>query len=773
MTGRIGNNWWVFDPPYYLVALPLIFLLSSAALAAGEARPQIAKAEIGFGGHYKLGYWTPLSVTVSGLAEKETCTLEVTVPDSDGAPTQFTQAISVASHQPLSVRLYVKIGRATGDMTVAVRNEGQIVARRTFDLAGGELLPAMPSDAWLVLTLGRTQHLAATLAADKAFHASGGEVVAVEDAAQLPTEWYGYEGVDAVLISGTAAGLDKLLSDPAESKNRVPGATPQKSTVDASGTLPQPPKLRPLDKWLRRGGTVIVTAGTHAEKLLSPGSALSHWIPGAFDRLMSLTTSGALEKASGVESPLETLTEGEPLRLDAARLKSLSGSVLAYSGSRATDLPLIVQRAFGFGRVLFLAVDLDEPIFGRWSGTGPLLAGLFMPRRGGADAETTSLRGEVTHTGYDDLSGQLRASLDQFQPQGVSILPFWLLLVLLMSYVALLGPGDYFFLSRVLRRRMELTWLTLPLLILAASGGAYGLARWLKGDELRVNQMDVVDYDSIKADGVASRRATTWFTIFSPHSQAYNLSLRPVSEADNTTAKGSDKPSEDVLLSWLGLPGPALGGMESRAIAPIGSRPYQFAPGLNALVDVPIAVWSTKSFVARWTPEAEAPLAAAIWPSQSGLEGYLSGSVTNRSPLTLENCVLLTGRWAYRLGTLAPGQQLQIRDDLGPRSVASHIRAPREADEAYDRYSLSSARIIELMTFYQKVGGADYTRLKHRYESLVDLSDQLEQEDRAVLLAFSRSPAAEPQDGHRPLVESATGRTAVYRVIVPIVQKER
>ena len=61
--------------------------------------------------------------------------------------------------------------------------------------------------------------------------------------------------------------------------------------------------------------------------------------------------------------------------------------------------------------------------------------------------------------GYTDLSGQLRSSLDKFT--GVKVIPFALVAMMIVGYILLIGPGDYFLLKKVFRR-MEWTWFTFP-----------------------------------------------------------------------------------------------------------------------------------------------------------------------------------------------------------------------------------------------------------------------------------------------------------------------
>ncbi|NIP85701.1 MAG: hypothetical protein GTO03_09115, partial [Planctomycetales bacterium] len=146
-------------------------------------------------------------------------------------------------------------------------------------------------------------------------------------------------------------------------------------------------------------------------------------------------------------------------------------------------------------------------------------------------------------------------------------------------------PGDYFFLRRW-ARRMELTWLTFPLLILAACAGVYYLAGWAKGDRLRVNQISLVDVDL--ADG--QYRGTSWFTLFSPRTEVYELALRCT-----LPARPNSPVEPAALVAWLGLPGNALGGMQSLAAAPQVEAAYQMLGPQGRITGLPIPIWSTRA----------------------------------------------------------------------------------------------------------------------------------------------------------------------------------
>ena len=140
-----------------------------------------------------------------------------------------------------------------------------------------------------------------------------------------------------------------------------------------------------------------------------------------------------------------------------------------------------------------------------------------MPTGHGEESEENTA---MMHFGYSDLAGQLRSALDRFG--GVRLAPFWLVAALIVAYLLLIGPGDYFFLRKVVGR-MGWTWLTFPLVVLLVCLGAYILAYRLKGDQIKVNQADLVDVDA--ASGLM--RGATWLNVFSPRMESFDLAIRP------------------------------------------------------------------------------------------------------------------------------------------------------------------------------------------------------------------------------------------------------
>ncbi len=134
-----------------------------------------------------------------------------------------------------------------------------------------------------------------------------------------------------------------------------------------------------------------------------------------------------------------------------------------------------------------------------------------------------------------------------------------------------------------------------------------------KAASCAANRVDLIDFDA-ESQRV---RGTSWANLFSPQSAAYDLSLDP-----SAAVPLANSPPQS-LFSWMGLPGDGFGGMNpTSANVPMFTLPYDFAPHLDALKRVPIAIWSTKPFVGRWWAESAPPIEAKLFD-----DGRLAGTI--------------------------------------------------------------------------------------------------------------------------------------------------
>jgi hypothetical protein len=711
-----------------------------AQSATGQsAGPQIADCRIGFRGQYKAGFWSPLWVDVRGSGLEGT-RIEVTAIDSDGVPTIVAKDVSPANAaaDPLTTTLlYTKIGRRDSPLRVSLMKGNEVLDRTTFEpgpLAGdGRILPGLPATSELLVTCGAHPIGLAEALGNR--ETGDGElarrIVHLNQVAELPTEWYGYSAVDTLVLSaGDVELFEALAADEA--------------------------RLAAITEWIELGGRLVLLCGRPAPQLIGPSGPLADLVPGRLVDVVELTQSSELEQFAQSDVPI--LTRHSRINLPVARLADVTGRIVAFAGRQPTDLPLVVRAPRGFGEIVFAGVDLDQPPLAEWRGRPALLRAL-------ARLGTTPLEDSIRPSpklatfGYNDLAGALRQRLGRSFPS-VATVSFSAIALISIGYLLVLGPLDYFVIHKLLGRPL-LAWVTFPLIVLATSGGAYWLAEDNRGNQ-HVNQLELVDVDLT----TGRARGTYWATLYSPRSQRYDLSLAVRLLGREPTNK------PETLLSNLGLPGAGVGGTQAVSRDwEISGTDYQLADDLSEMNGVPIQVASTKSLIGRW----QAPVGALVDSLlTTDLDGLLKGSLVNHSGAAWTDALLLYGGWAYRLGNVPDAAQVEVGQQLDPmRARAQLARLARgrgeggvfEADEA------SLAQVLQVMMFYEMIGGYGFAGLPDRYEAFCDLSSLLDL-GRAILVVRIDRQGSELVDRRPnvPLGEETDSRLVVYRFVLPVME---
>ncbi len=565
------------------------------------------------------------------------------------------------------------------------------------------------------------------------------QVVELNRVADLPTDWFGYDAVDVFVISAAKGDLCRELA------------------ADAK-------RFDALARWVELGGRLVVMCdGDAGKELLVAGGPLARLAPGKLAETVRLADTGPLEHFSGASAPI-SIAPGAVLRVP--RFEDVDGVIEVSGSQKVSDLPVVVRSARGFGEITFAGVDFSQPLLADWSGRGSFLQALLRPylsATGPGDATQ-----HLVTRGYNDLGGALR---QQLGGSFSSIVPigFAAVAALAILYIAFLGPFDYLLVNRWLRRPW-VAWVTFPIIVLAFCGGAMSLAAWRNGGAVpHANRLELVDVDTI----AGRARGTLWTTIYSPAARRFDLS-----------AKGPELPTDtrqgkELLLSWWGLPGTGIGGMQSGGIdLGIVRNGYYYGPQRRSLQGVPILASATKSLVSRWT----SPVSPMIDADLTDRDGLATGSITNRSRFPLKNVRLLFGSWAYRLSDLSDGKRIDVGEQLSPRKVKTIVThdalgeagAARGTTEGqvFSAEKASAKEILSLMMFYEAAGGYGFAHLPNRFQAYCDLSRTLEL-GRAILVAEGPAPVAQ-------LVDEATGAalgdkqdefTVLYRFVLPVKRR--
>jgi hypothetical protein len=700
-------------------------VVSLALLAgtAGAAEPLVTVENIwvGFNNNYKLGTWTPVRVDLQAGPQDFQGALEVIVPDDDGTPTSVFRPVSIPARQTLSFPAYVRPGTRDVEFRVAVRNEGpggRVLARGV----GQQVYTQIETAQSLILTLGNPRgvdeipKLPGFVSEDRP--TQNAVVVTSVQPTALPATWYGYEAVNLVVLDANDREVLRALSQRGEG----------------------------LRQWVRHGGHLVIAIGSNWQEVND--SPLRDLLPAVPVGRQPLADLGAVESFVGAENKPITPPGSPPVQVTQFELvpaRDARGLDSTASG------PILVRGHYGFGLVTVVGLDVDSRPFADWVLKNQFWARLLDLRPPSSGAAVGGPSAAILQQNVSDVATLLHSNLEAFQ--GVKLVPFGWVAFFVFLYILLIGPGDYFFLKKVVKR-MELTWISFPLIVVLVSVLAYLGAYAVKGTQMRINKVDAIDLN--QSDGLM--RGTTWFTVFSPQNRDYNLSLgllpldRPAATSPGSPGAAETaapvNPPDSVLMSWFGAPETSFGGMgNSGGFGGAGSG-YRYA-SLNrqdgqinhygppeTLSGVRVPIWSTKSATARWLAPAVTAVDADLQISGGD---RLAGTLTNRLNVPLRDAYLVHGKYAYRLGDLAPGEVKSLAT-ASDRTLAGYIESLNRALPRVQPWQLgnqpvevSRASLIRFLMFASSLEGRP-GNLASNLLSDLDLTSQLAL-DRPMLVA--------------------------------------
>ncbi len=710
--------------------------LASVAVAQSAAAPlAVQSATVGIGNKAKAGFWTPIWLDLKAGPSGARGRLEIVVPDGDNIPVIYDDPnqpdLAIAAGQDHRILRYAKLGPIAAPIRVQLRSDsfekgGRVVWSQL--LAGPATRLAATQE--LIVGIGPDLDLPAALAGIKRTADVSLASVQIDAASKLPDRWWGYEGVDCVVL----ATSDKAVLDGFSADQR-----------DA------------LFTWLRLGGRVVLLAGSRGKELFADNSPWKSLGPGKFVEVSPLRERSGLESFAGAELPWdeESFQRNRPV---VTRLTELEGIVLVDEVGSGNARPLVVRSPHGLGELVFVGLDLDQPALATWSGRPRMLASLLAGSQGRTASDDREGRRAVTHLGYDDLIGQLRAALDQFP--GVALVNFTTVSVLTVVYLLLIGPGDYLLLSRLGIPR-HITWITFTLVALGFGLAAWYLGREAHGSRVRVNQLEIVDIDA--SDRIV--RGTVWTHLYTPRAALFDLAPTiDLGQPPLATGRKS-------WLAWQGLPGGSLGGLASNQRSLIESDPYRILPpGEQSGIDqLAVQSASSKSLSTRWWGEAAIPLPASLQRTE---HGPVEGELTNPLPHDLTDCLLVYGDWLYRLGKIEAGQSLKVdaRESLNLeyRLTERTVQNSKDISTPWDQATTDIPRVVRMLMFHEAARGRQYTGLSHRYQPYIDLTEQVRL-GRAVLVGRYAGSFTELTTGGKSVAEAADQQNYTWcRIVYPV-----
>ena len=318
------------------------------------------------------------------------------------------------------------------------------------------------------------------------------------------------------------------------------------------------------------------------------------------------------------------------------------GTILASSGNDV----IAADAGYGRGAVTLIGFDPSTPGIAR-TPAGEAMWHRLLPQSSGPALNPLTLP--------DD--SQIVYALQNLP--SVDLPPIEQLFVLLLAYIALIGPVNYLILRRLDKR--EWAWVTIPALVVVFAVGSYGLGATLKGSDVIVNQITVVR----AAQGTGRGIGQAYVGIYSPSRRSFDVRIPGGALLSNPTSMAQTGQTETPLDVVFG---------ES------SSRLRDFEVGFGVL----------RGF------RAEAPADAPQIDSDIRLvSGKLQGTITNRSESQLEDLAVLFGGGVAVVPKLDPGQSSSIDLDVtsnlivnsGLSEMVFGSTFPRDQDDARRVYT--------------------------------------------------------------------------------------
>ncbi|TWT87852.1 PrgI family protein [Neorhodopirellula pilleata] len=764
-----------------------VFLSVILGLSAG------ATDWLGIQGHYRAGHWTAVRLdgmldgTGSEPSELPAGPVMLETTDGDGVVVQYEQSFLAAPDSSGARFGYCVPGTEAASLVVrsdessaSEQAENAVLLKTRFPEVG---VPAdgpsmIPLQMPWVLVFGDPMGIETIGANELLDRDASVAVTRLTSAKPLPDHVLGFSGVDMILV--TSSGHDVLEQ-----------LSPAQSLAIAG--------------WVKAGGRLMVTLGATAKQTLAAAPWLAELLPDSVVEasVIQLDPSG-METFTNSQTRLSVfdgLRLPKITSLTGGRSSQIGETLIAGRTARRISLPLAARYVSGFGKITVVAADLDQAPFVDWPERFDLVTKL-------AGKDLSDERGDVSSSirlsGYSDLAGQVRRSLDRFDiKRGLN---FSVIALVIAALVALVAPLDYFFVKRWLGNPL-LGWLTFPIVAVLMSIGLVMAARPQleastetsdTGSMLRSNSMEFLDIDTSTHTG----RLLRWSFLYSHTAEQLDVRSRVGESLGEIT-----KSVEYQTMRPFGAPGQSMGGIQIDAwsesvVVPLSE--IQSSSKENADSNSASSLTGIESRVQSLSidPRGSKSLALSMQFATSveaetvkrrGGSELLQGKLTNPLDVDLLDAMLIYQNWVYLLPTRFPaGATVEDVDRLRQKNFRWQLSRQRALESSSEGESWDVTRIdqperlAEMLMFHDAVGGTRYTGLHHEVLGTLDLSELLT-DDRCLLvgrcpepwttLQVAPSGASDSTGGSVPAQfkssEPAGDTSSWVRVLMPVEELRR
>jgi hypothetical protein len=549
-------------------------------------------AQAGLDGFCKADKWLPVHITVSNAGADINARVQTSYKNNLEGQTVDGVDISLPATSRKEFFLYVTPQGLMRTFSVSVMDGNKVLAKTNLNLS-------CTSDP-ITLVGVLTDNPSAFTMLNNIRPVTGTTRTVQLNISDLPDRAQGWGMLDALIISN----------------------------VD-TGTL-TPEQKQSLELWLANGGKLFVTGGIQWQ---ATTAGLNEFLPIKLSSTRNVTGLSALSTYAMDSTPLELGTI-----LATGKLQTGANILVEQN-----NIPLLIEKQIGFGKVYFFAADPGLQPLSDWDGMQKIYEHLLAfksPKPSWADGPWDPYQARTALSTLPELA----------LPSFVYIC-CWLGL-----YIIVIGPANYFILRRI--KRPELAWVTVPVLVIIFTSLAYFSGFLYRGTRPILNRIMLAQ----AWQGVRQTQATALVGLYSPNRTTYTVESQdqflifPYPDMNQNLQGNNDWLS---LKNETGISLPdvrvEIGGMQSMGLE--GSMP-------SLAIQQDLTLTLTEN-----TP-------------------VLEGSITNTSNYTLQNSALVTSSGWTPIGDIAPNESKNVSTTLINNSNAqSNVQYTILAALGLDTYS--------------------------------------------------------------------------------------
>lgn len=392
----------------------------------------------------------------------------------------------------------------------------------------------------------------------------------------LPRSWVGMQNIDV------------LVWDGAENINLTPD------------------QEKAIDHWIQMGGTLVLACGENWQKL--EASSLRLYSPVTMTGSTVLPAKQVLhsnkENSESVIQPSVVAATGDLLDDPKLNVRLTAGEV-----------PFLVERPWGAGKIVWVASSLRPPLFDH------LYQELFMRY-----LSTNNLT--FSPSSLDQLDAPITSFLRWLVQAELPSTAF--VAMYLGLYIIILVPVNYLVFRSI--KRLEWAWFTIPVWALVFAYGAYYIGSFSQHAEVLTNQISLIESKPNANYG----SATTFCSVYSPIRKWYDFRFEnprafPMSANENLFRAQSNLASNESLT-------------------------VSFEGSSNKIEDFLIYHWSQRVFKAQHS----VPVGEGVDVDVQFNENRLEGEITNNTPFTFSSAKLFVKDRIIPLPNLEPGDAVDV-----------------------------------------------------------------------------------------------------------------